>query len=90
MSLDCKTFAAAAGARSIRIIESKAATIETATEFECRIAEIQEALEIRDEFHTIVFEDLVIFASFVVEVKIVGQAATPATCHFYTHEIILR
>ncbi len=84
-----ETFPAAAGARRIWIVEIKTFTIQPAGKFERSVAQIQETLQIGDNFHAIVFKDLVIRARFIIKVHLIRQPGAASAGHGYPHEKIV-
>ena len=62
-------------------------TIQPVRKFKHRIAEVQEAFQVGNEFNTIIFKQLVVRLRLIIKVQFVRQAGTSAAYNPHTKEI---
>lgn len=88
-TLYSEAFATAARARGVGIGEVKSFAIEAARKFQYGVAEVEEALEVGDDFGIVVLKDLILGLQLIVEVHLVRESATATAGHGYAHEVII-
>lgn len=86
---DCKTFATAAGAGCIRVVEQEAFTVQPTRKFQDGIEQVEKTFQVCDDFHPIIFERLVIGLRIIIEVQLIGQPGATPTCNTYAHKVVV-
>lgn len=83
-----KTFAATAAAAGVGITEMKSFSVQAVGEFEGGIAEIKKAFQIGDQFHTIIFKNLIFRVRLIIKVHFVAETGTATAYYGYPEKII--
>lgn len=89
LGLDRKAFATTTSARSVRVVKSKTFAIQATGKFQRGVEQVEETFQVGDNFHVIIFKNLVIRLRFIVEVDLVRQSGATAGNDAYPEEIVV-
>lgn len=71
--LHCKALSATASSGGIRIVKIKTLAIQPSGEFQGRVEKIEETLQVRHDFQAVIFENLIVGLTGIVEIHLIRQ-----------------